>query len=140
MYLPLKRNLPNNTSKIPPIAAMAVILLGWEVVSISGIGLFCSDHLPPEIVQLCGDVNVTVALNGMYLEMLCVQAKVRFVESVIKTSPLFFCVDIQTACTIHGQKCGEDVTETQQTKRTIRERAFLIAQSGRILMFLLIGQ
>ena len=25
------------TSKIPPIAAMAVILLGWEVVSISGI-------------------------------------------------------------------------------------------------------
>ena len=37
MYLPLKRKLPNITSKIPPIAAMAVILLGWEVVSISGI-------------------------------------------------------------------------------------------------------
>ena len=35
MYLPLKRKLPNITSKIPPIAAMAVILLGWEVVSIS---------------------------------------------------------------------------------------------------------
>ena len=94
----------------------------------------------PEIVQLCGDVNVTVALNGMYLEMLCVQAKVRFVGSVIKTSPLFSYVDIQTACTIHGQKCGEDVMETQQTKRTIRERASLIAQSGKILMFLLIGQ
>ena len=37
MYLPLKRKLPNITSKIPSIAAMAVILLGWEVVSISGI-------------------------------------------------------------------------------------------------------
>ena len=33
----MKRKLPNITSKIPPIAAMAVILLGWEVVSISGI-------------------------------------------------------------------------------------------------------
>ena len=44
------------------------------VVSVLGIGLFCFDHLPPEIVQLCGDVNVTVALNGMYLEMLCVQS------------------------------------------------------------------
>ena len=110
------------------------------VVSILEIGLFCFDHLPPEIVQLCGDVNVTVALNGMYLEMLCVQAKVRCVGSVIKTSPLFFYVDIQTACTIHGQKCGEDVMETQQTKRTIRERASLIVQSGKILMFLLIGQ
>lgn len=96
------------------------------LVSISGIGLFCSDHLPPEIVQLCGDVNVTVALNGMYLEMLCVQAKVRFVESVIKTSPLFFCVDIQTACTIHGQKCGEDVTETQQTSGKKGRRAEIL--------------
>ena len=86
------------------------------------------------------DANVTVALNGMYLEMLCVQAKVRFVGSVIKTSHHFYCVDIQTACTIHGRKCGEDVMETQQTKRTIRERASLIAQSGKILMFLLIGQ
>lgn len=37
MCLPLKRKLPNITSKIPPIAAIAVILLGWEVVSISGI-------------------------------------------------------------------------------------------------------
>ena len=33
----MKRKLPNITSKIPPIAAMAVILLGWEVVRISGI-------------------------------------------------------------------------------------------------------
>ena len=33
----MKRKLPNITSKIPPIIAMAVILLGWELVSITGI-------------------------------------------------------------------------------------------------------
>ena len=33
----MKRKLPNITSKIPPFIAMVVILLGWELVSISGI-------------------------------------------------------------------------------------------------------
>lgn len=50
MYLPLKRKLPNITSKIPPIAAMAVILLGWEVVSISE--LFPPDMLPSPVAVL----------------------------------------------------------------------------------------
>ena len=82
----MKRKLPNITSKIPPIAAMAVILLGWEVVSISGIGLFCSDHLPPEIVQLCGDVNVTVEILfwlKVYISVMALQkvAVVSFQDS-----------------------------------------------------------
>ena len=58
MCLPLKRKLPNITSKIPPIIAMAVILLGWELVSITGIVPSYMLPSPVSVVKaLVGDLS-----------------------------------------------------------------------------------
>ena len=54
----MKRKLPNITSKIPPIIAMAVILLGWELVSITGIVPSYMLPSPVAVVKaLVGDLS-----------------------------------------------------------------------------------
>lgn len=46
----MKRKLPNITSKIPPVVAMAAILLLWELVSISGL---VPSYMLPSPVAVC---------------------------------------------------------------------------------------
>ena len=72
----MKRKLPNITSKIPSIAAMAVILLGWEVVSISGI-------VPS--YMLPSPVAVLTALFGD-LPTILVPCEIHFAGILLRTS------------------------------------------------------
>ena len=73
MCLPLKRKLPNITSKIPPIIAMAVILLCWELVSITGIVPSYMLPSPVAVIKaLVGDLSTILfhakyTLSGVFL-------------------------------------------------------------------------